>query len=327
MTLFFRNLLVTATLFFFATASFAVSSKPYTVILDWFINPTHGPILIAQEKGFFTAEGLAVNIVPPANPTDTVKMVAIGKADIGIGSDPELLLSINQALPLVRVGALIDRPLEALVVNAGAGVNTINDLKGKTVGYAVGGVDKVLLSIMLQHAGLTLDDVSMVNVHYNLVEALVSTRVDAITGALRNYEIPELRLQKFSIKTFYPENYGVPRYAELNYIINPTNKNDPRTAKFLRAIQKATIYIKEHPQRSWSILIAKYPELDNQLNELSWHMTYSLFADDPAYTDQKSFMKLITVMQDNHWLGKQINYQQCVVKILLPVTPQLSERN
>ena len=312
---FFSRTVVIFFLLLFCTMSSAVPTKPFTIILDWLINPTHGPILIAQEKGFFKAEGLDVVIIAPADPTDTAKMVAIGKANIGIGSDPELLLFINQALPLVRVGALIDQPLEALTANTGAGIKTINDLKGKTIGYSVGGVDKVILSIMLQHANLTLNDVTLVNVHYDLVEALISTRVEAITGALRNYEVPELRLQKFPITTFYPEKYGMPRYAELNYIINPNSKNDPRLGKFLRAIQKATLYIKEHPQQSWSIMLKKYPELDNRLNEISWHMTYPLFANDPGYTNQENFTKLITTMQNTNWLGKKVNYQQCVVRI------------
>lgn len=298
-----------------STSSYAVPQKPFVIILDWFINPTHGPLLIAQEKGFFKAEGLNVKIITPADPTDTAKMVAVEKADLGIGSDPQLLLFINQGLSLARVGALIDQPLAVLTTNANTHINTIKDLKGKTIGYAVGGIDKVILSIMLQNANLTLNDVELINVHYNLVESLMSSRVDAITGALRNYEILELHLQHLPVRTFYPEKYGMPTYAELNYIINMKNKDDPRLIKFFRAIRKATIYIKDHPQRSWSTLIAKYPELDNQLNEISWRMTYPLFAADPSYTNQKNFTRLITTMQNGHWLNKTVSYQQCVVTL------------
>ena len=41
-----------------------------TLILDWFINPDHGPIIIAEEKGYFAEQGLEVEVVPPADPAD-----------------------------------------------------------------------------------------------------------------------------------------------------------------------------------------------------------------------------------------------------------------
>lgn len=301
--------------------------KPFTIILDWFTNPTHAPILIAKEKGFFKAEGLTVNIVQPADPMDTAKMVAIGKADIGIGSDPELLLFVNQGLPLVRVGALIDQPLAVVAANPDANINRLSDLKHKSVGYSVGGVDKVILSMMLQKVGLNLSDVKLVNVHYNLVEALTSGQIDAITGALRNYEIPELQLQKFSIIIFKPQNFGVPDYAELNYIINPNSKHDPRLVKFFAAIQKATVYIKNNPEQSWQIMVRHHPALQNQLDEISWRMTYRLFADDPSYTDKKKFTALMLKMQQTNWLNDAVTYSQCVVTVPLPATSQSSARN
>ena len=36
-----------------------------TIILDWFINPDHGTIIVAKEKGYFNDAGLAVEIVAP----------------------------------------------------------------------------------------------------------------------------------------------------------------------------------------------------------------------------------------------------------------------
>ena len=55
-----------------------------TLLLDWFINPDHGPVIIAQEKGYFSKLGLEVDIIPPADPADPPKLVAAGKADIAI---------------------------------------------------------------------------------------------------------------------------------------------------------------------------------------------------------------------------------------------------
>ncbi len=63
-----------------------------TVMLDWFVNPDHGPLVIAKEKGFFSDAGLDVDLIAPADPNDPPKLVAAGKADIAISYQPQLHL-------------------------------------------------------------------------------------------------------------------------------------------------------------------------------------------------------------------------------------------
>ena len=40
-----------------------------TLLLDWFVNPNHGPIVIAEERGYFADAGLEVEVIPPADPS------------------------------------------------------------------------------------------------------------------------------------------------------------------------------------------------------------------------------------------------------------------
>ncbi|MDP7668504.1 MAG: ABC transporter substrate-binding protein, partial [Rhodospirillales bacterium] len=53
-----------------------------TVILDWFVNPDHAPLIVANEADFFSDVGLEVEFVAPSNPDDPPKLVAAGKADL-----------------------------------------------------------------------------------------------------------------------------------------------------------------------------------------------------------------------------------------------------
>ena len=82
----------------------AVANEKMTVLLDWFVNPDHGPLIIAQEKGYFAKEGLEVEIIAPADPSAPPKLVAAGQADLAISYQPQLHLQIAEGLPLVRVG-------------------------------------------------------------------------------------------------------------------------------------------------------------------------------------------------------------------------------
>jgi len=105
-----------------------------TLLLDWFVNPDHGPIIIAQEKGYFADAGLEVEVIAPADPADPPKMVAAGKADLAVSYQPQLHLQVAEDMPLVRVGTLVATPLNCLLVLKDGKIKSIADLKGKKVG-------------------------------------------------------------------------------------------------------------------------------------------------------------------------------------------------
>jgi ABC-type nitrate/sulfonate/bicarbonate transport systems, periplasmic components len=145
----------------------AAAADKLTVILDWFVNPDHAPLYVALEKGFFKDRGLEVELIAPSNPSDPAKLVAAGKADIAVSYQHQHQMQVDQGLPLVRIATLIATPLNSLVVLADGPIKNIADLKGKTIGYSVGGFETVLLKVMLARAGLTLDDVKLVNVNFS----------------------------------------------------------------------------------------------------------------------------------------------------------------
>ena len=68
----------------------AQAQDKLTLMLDWFVNPDHGPILIAEETGYFADQGLAVEIIAPADPSDPPKIIAAGRADLCAIARPHL---------------------------------------------------------------------------------------------------------------------------------------------------------------------------------------------------------------------------------------------
>ena len=70
-----------------------------TVLLDWFVNPDHGPLIIAEENGYFSDFGLEVEIVAPADPSAPPKLVAAGQAELAISYQPQLHLQIAEGFP------------------------------------------------------------------------------------------------------------------------------------------------------------------------------------------------------------------------------------
>ena len=144
------------------TCNVNASSQKLTIGLDWFINPDHAPLIIAKKRNFFKDLNLDVEMIEPADPNDPPKLVAAGKLDLAISYQPQLHIQVDQGLPVVRVGTLVSVPLNSLVVLRNGPIRTISDLKGKKIGFSVGGFEEALLSGMLQKYNLKMSDVDLV---------------------------------------------------------------------------------------------------------------------------------------------------------------------
>ncbi len=256
-----------------------------TLLLDWFINPDHGPVIIAQEKGYFSELDLEVDIIPPADPADPPKLVAAGKADIAISYQPQLHLQVAEGMPLVRVGTLVSTPLNCLLVLKDGPIQDISDLKGRTVGFSVAGVEEALLSTILARHGLEMDDIKLVNVNWSLSPSLMSKQVDAVIGAFRNFELNQMEIDGVEGRCFFLEEEGMPSYDELIYVANRDKLDADMLGRFLEATELATQFIVNHPEESWDIFKGTASELDDELNRKAWIDTLPRLALRPAALD------------------------------------------
>lgn len=286
-----------------------------TLILDWFVNPDHGPIIIAQEKGYFAEQGLVVEIIPPANPADPPKLVAAGKADLAVSYQPQLHLQIHEGLPLIRVGTLVATPLNCLLVLEDGPIKSISALTGKKIGFSVGGVEEALLSAILKQNGLSLKDVELVNVNWSLSPALISKQVDAVIGAFRNFELNQMAIEGVNGRCFYLEEEGIPAYDELIYVANPERMDKDKIARFMAATEKATQYIVNHPQQSWKIFSATAKELQDELNKRAWQDTLPRFALRPAAFDVGRYRRMEAFLEASGLITGQREVSQLGIDV------------
>jgi putative hydroxymethylpyrimidine transport system substrate-binding protein len=263
----------------------ALAQDKITLLLDWFINPDHGPIIVAEELGYFAEEGLEVEVIPPADPSAPPRLVAAGQADIAVSYQPQLHLQIHEGLPLMRVGTLVATPLNCLLVLEDGPVQDLSDLRGRRVGFSVAGVEEAVLTAMLNRYGVGLDEITLVNVNFSLSPALMSGQVDAVIGAFRNFELNQMDIEGVAGRCFYIEEEGVPPYDELIYVANPDRMDADVIARFLTATERATQYIINNPEKSWEIFSGTAPELQDELNARAWVDTLPRFALRPAGFD------------------------------------------
>ncbi|MCH9675750.1 MAG: ABC transporter substrate-binding protein [Gammaproteobacteria bacterium] len=263
----------------------AFAAEKLTVLLDWFVNPDHGTLIVADKLGYFKDVGLEITMIEPGNPNDPPKLVAAGKADLAISYQPQLHLHAARGLPLVRIATVVATPLTALVVLESGPVKKIADLKGKKVGFSVGGFEDAILGAMLEKHGLSNKDVELVNVNFSLSPSLIAGQVDAVIGAYRNFELNQMDIVGKPGRAFYVEEEGVPAYDELILVANRADLGKPALRAFVGAMERGVQYIVNHPDEAWDLFKSYKKGLDDELNRRAWRDTLRRFALRPAALD------------------------------------------
>lgn len=221
----------------------AGSLTPITVALEWVPNPDHVASLYAEEHGYFADEGLDVTMQPPSGAADSIKLLATNKVDLAFSYEPEMFFAQEQGVPVTAVGASMPVPLNGLIVAADAGIQSPADLAGHKIGTTGIPTDDAMLSAALKAGNLTEDDVTIINIGFNLLTPLLSRRVDAVAGAYRNVEGIQYKLESGTDPVLLPaDSFGVPTFSELVVVANSDRlQSDPEYQDSVRAFLAAFV--------------------------------------------------------------------------------------
>jgi putative hydroxymethylpyrimidine transport system substrate-binding protein len=253
----------------------AKSTKPFTVMLDFFPNADHAALYSAITHGDFRAVGLEVKPRTPANPAQPLQLLAAGKVDMAISYEPELLLARDAGLRLVSIGALVQRPLTSIIALPGSHVSKVADLKGKRVGTAGIPYQAAELKTALLAAGVDPASVQEVNVGFNLVPAMLSGKVAATLGGFWNYEALQLEGLHKRPLTIPVDQAGVPRYDELVLVVREAEakQRGQDLRAFMQALSRGEREVKVDPAAAAKPILAANPSLEAKLQQTSIERT------------------------------------------------------
>jgi putative hydroxymethylpyrimidine transport system substrate-binding protein len=299
--------------------------EPFTVALDFYVNPDHAGLFTALERGYFEQAGLAVDPQVPSDPSAPIRQVAAGRTDLAISYEPEVLLALDQGLPVIAVAALVSRPLTSLISLPEAGIADAGDLAGKTIATAGIPYQADFLDAILAEEGLTLDDVTQVDVGLGLLPAVLSGRADAMLGGFRNIEGVDLAERGRDPRVVPVDELGIPTYDELVLVANADRvAEDPELLRlFIDALERGTRDAVADPDGATQAVLDAGDGLDPGLTRAEVDATLPLLLPEPdarpfGYMNGHEWEEFAGFFADRGLIGTRPSADELLTNELLP---------
>jgi putative hydroxymethylpyrimidine transport system substrate-binding protein len=246
------------------------ASEPVTIALDFVPNAVHAPIYMAGDR---------LRIRKPGAGPDSLKLVTSGKVELGVLDIHDLAIARAAGSDLVAVGALVGRPLAALIAQPSVG--RPRALEGHTVGVSGLPSDPAFLRAIVSHDGGDADRVKQVTIGFNAVSRLLTRRVDAVP-AFWNAEGVALQRRGLDAREFRVDDYGAPPYPEVVLVTaRSTLESDrARIARALDAIASGLDAARAHPQAAVERIARAAETDDTALVRAQLDAVLPVFADD-----------------------------------------------
>jgi putative hydroxymethylpyrimidine transport system substrate-binding protein len=301
----------------------APTPQPLELVLDFFPNADHAGIYAAQADGEFRREGLDVRLRAPSDPAAPLKLLEAGRADIAISYEPEVLLARDRGLPVIAVGAIVQKPLTSVIAIGDRHITSVAQLKGKRVGTAGIPYQSAYLKTILRRAGVDPASVNETNVGFNLVPAMLSGKVAATLGGFWNYEGIQLAQQRKHPTVIPVDRAGVPTYDELVFVTTrkAAREKGNQIRRFMRAVTAGYQTARRDPARAVKALVAANHDLNPKLQLASVKVTpfFGANASRPfGYQDPRLWAAYGDWMLRNQLLTRPPNAANALTNEFLP---------
>ncbi len=193
-------------------AAARVKARPVTLALDFQPNAVHAGVYAAVRERLDRKHGVKLTVRAPSASTDSLKLLAAGRADVSIVDIHDLGLARERGSDLVGVGAVVQHPLAAVI--ARGVVKRPRDLEGRRVGVTGLPSDDAVLRAVVESDGGDFREVRRTTIGFSAVPSLVAKKVDAVV-TFWNAEGVALKQRGVETREFRVDEFGAPRYPEL----------------------------------------------------------------------------------------------------------------
>ncbi len=251
--------------------------------LNWFPLADHAAYYVAQEKGYYTDAGLAVNILQGSGSGESLRRVNIGQADLGLADTGVIVNGIRSDATVKMVMMVMDRGWAAIWAKKGSGIEQVSDLCGKKIGAPVADANRALWPALANAQGIDPECVTWVDIqpaakYQTLSSGSVDAILDAVTGAPFVYEA--LGGEENAVQITYADN-GVDVPAISMIASEKMISDRPDVIKrFIDATLKGWQDVFDDPEAALTIEQKYWPSLEMETYLVNLQLVESLMRTD-----------------------------------------------
>lgn len=250
-----------------------------TIMLNWYPYGEHAPFYYGVEEGIFEKHGIDLTIEAGQGSTQTVQAAGQGHVDFGWADTPAVLSNIDKGVQVKSIGVYLQTTPSAVQVFDDSGIETVEDLKGKTIAVSAGDAPTTTFPMFLEAAGLSEDDVKQENLDAaGKMAATLSDKVDGLIGFAHD-QGPTLAAESGKSMNYL-------RYADqdINFYSNGLiasdaylEDNPELAANMMAATSEAFEAAIENPEEAAEAMEGKDPQIPEQDVVLEqWNETIKL---------------------------------------------------
>ena len=263
-----KKILLLAALLCLTACTGSNDSNDLTLVLDWTPNTNHTGFYVANELGYYTDEGLMLDIIQP--PEDgAYALVASGKANFCIGFQETLAAALTADHPLgvTAIAAIIDNNTSGIISSKEKGIDSFAKMEGRTYATWDTPLERQVIEAVMEKQGGDVDKVIFIPSTVTDVVAALTTDIDTV-WVYEGWEVAAARVAGFDYNYIdfadvMPElNFYTPILVADDSFLS---ENPDIVKRFMRATVKGFEYAIANPTQAAEILIKAVPELDGDL--------------------------------------------------------------
>jgi len=260
--------------------------------LEWFLNPDHVPLLLAQEHGWLEEADLNLEIIEPEQHLDAVDAIEDGTMDLAITEPLHLVEDRADGRPVVGFARFLHTN-GGVMYRTGQGIERPRDMAGVRIQYpgAPGPGGPAIVGTMIEADGGEADPGAFTSVNNGFyhTDALADDKADVATLAFYNFEIVEARHRGMEVDFFALKDWGVPDFCQLIVITTPEQLDAQRDVfqRFVGVLQRGIDAVHQHPEEARRVYFAHTDtESDDALTRALFDATAPCFTYDFSMTER-----------------------------------------
>ncbi len=294
---------------------------PTRLTMGFIPNIQFAPVYVALDKGYFREAGFEVTL-EYGNEADAVALIGAGEQTFAIASGEQILLARAQGLPVTYVAAWYQEYPVGVVSLVEERIRVPENLAGATVGIpGLYGASYIGFIALLDAGGLTEDDVTMLSIGFNQVEALVTGQVQAGVIYLANEPVV-LRSQGYDVDVIHVADYMDLVSNGLVTNEKTIQENPERVKAFIKALLQGIEDTLENPNEAFEIskkYVENLAEADPDLQREVLAQSIALWQTDHlGYTEPAGWINMQQVLLNMGLLTEPQDLDQAFTNDFLP---------